>query len=499
MGVTSRALGTILGVRLGVRLGVDLAPNVLAKFDDSTFTNASDRYLSYGDDTTSVTQFWGGTLAERKINGRNFAQVELAVKNEFTRNQQFDHTDWTKTRSTVTADSVAAPDGMTIADTLVEDATAASTHFITQAVTPDGASSYVFSVYAKQAGRTWIRLQMATAGFPGDESCYFDLANGVLGTSTAGDEGIEDAGNGWYRCWIQETSDAGAATNFDINLAEADNDITFNGDGTSGVYLWNAQLEIGTYPTSPILCGDNLFTESHDLDTWGSARVTVSADALTDPFGTKLADKLVEDVGVATDYYLTKNVTPDGASSYVMSVYAKAGERTWMRLFGNTGGFPSNFTCYFDLANGVKGTAAGVDDSGIIDVGSGWYRCWMSSTSDAAAATTFRVNIAEADNDHTYNGDGSSGLYLFGAQLETGTAPGSYIHTEAAAITGAITRAKDQLHWPSADIGASHPLRRKVTFQWIPYHDNTEASNRYFWQSNGAGERVRCIFNAANR
>jgi hypothetical protein len=273
MGVTGKSMGTYLGTRLGVRLGTDLAPNTAASFSDATFTNASARYLSYGSTAPSVTSFAGGTLATRVIGGRTFAQIELAVENVLTRSEEFDHANWTKIRSTVSANNTTDPLNTSTADKLVEDATAASTHFIRQTHTPDGASSYVFSVYAKAGERTWIRMLLSNAGFPGNETCYFDLGNGVLGTSTAEDEGMEDAGDGWYRCWAVATSDAAAATLFDIHIAEGDNDISFDGDGSSGVYLWGAQLEIGTAPTSPIKTEAASVTRAKDQLSWLEADV----------------------------------------------------------------------------------------------------------------------------------------------------------------------------------------------------------------------------------
>jgi len=107
----------------------------------------------------------------------------------------------------------------------------------------------------------------------------FDLDQGtvtqsaVVGTAiTATDRGIEDYGNGWYRCWVRGTQ-ASASHTLYVSLATSGSPtMTSTGESytgantTAGVYIWGLMREANnTAPTSYI-------------ETPSSASVTRSAD-----------------------------------------------------------------------------------------------------------------------------------------------------------------------------------------------------------------------------
>ena len=161
--------------------------------------------------------------------------------NLLTYSEQFDNAAWTKTQATVTANATTAPDGNTTADKLVEDSTS-NFHTINQAAGTIGVVQ-TYSFYAKAAGRSWIAVQIGNA-----LNAYFDVTNGVLGTVTSGAASISSVGNGWYRCTVTTTR-AGNNNNL-ILLASANGTATYLGNGSSGVYLWGAQLETGSTATT---------------------------------------------------------------------------------------------------------------------------------------------------------------------------------------------------------------------------------------------------------
>ena len=190
--------------------------------------------------------------------------IEEQRTNLFTYSSQFDDSGWSKSASTVTANTVIAPDGTLSGDTLIEDATNAQ-HFISKAGSIQS-GSVTLSIYAKAAGRDWIRIQTYSGVM-----AWFNISTGVLGTVQSGCTAtITSVGNGWYRCAATVTYVN--QTNY-VFLANADGVTSYTGNGFSGVHIWGAQVEAGAFASSyiattsasatrtadtPIITGNNL-------------------------------------------------------------------------------------------------------------------------------------------------------------------------------------------------------------------------------------------------
>ena len=175
------------------------------------------------------------------------------------------------TRASVSANATTAPDGTTTADKLVEDSTAASTHFTGQVFVKAGsAMAYTVSVFAKQGGRTWFALQATSTG--ASANAWFDVANGVVGitsgTYTSISSTIKAYPNGWYRCSLSYTTDTDTVDNLNIILAEGDGDITYSGDGVSSAFFWGAQKEAAAVASSYIPTTTAAVTRNADVLTY---------------------------------------------------------------------------------------------------------------------------------------------------------------------------------------------------------------------------------------
>ena len=178
--------------------------------------------------------------------------IEEQRTNLLTYSEQFDNAAWVKTTAgdTITANAVVAPDGTTTADKLTPDTTSTGGHRIYQSVSTSSTSTLSF--YAKAAGYSHAFVTASGVNW-----VYFDLSAGTvessLGTGWTAAT-ITDAGNGWYRC-TATTSTANTAYYIGVYNAAATNGNsapTFAGNGTSGIYVWGAQLEAGAFATSYI-------------------------------------------------------------------------------------------------------------------------------------------------------------------------------------------------------------------------------------------------------
>jgi hypothetical protein len=168
-------------------------------------------------------------------------------RNLLTYSEQFDNAAWTKSNTTVSANTSETTDplGTNTADKFLET-TATSTHTIRATIAVTNGQTITFSFYAKAAGRDFVRLwEDVTTGKQG----YFNLANGTATNSDLSSVAIQSVGNGWYRCSATISSFAGSSCGFRIHVSTDGTTTSYTGDDTKGVYLWGAQLEQGSLST----------------------------------------------------------------------------------------------------------------------------------------------------------------------------------------------------------------------------------------------------------
>jgi hypothetical protein len=170
--------------------------------------------------------------------------LEPQRTNSLTYSEQFDNAAWSKIEATITSNTTATldPTGYYGADKLVESSTN-DQHVVFQSST---GTSATYSFFAKAAGRDWV----AVLSDNGSHS-FFNIANGTLGTIQSGSTAtITSYGNGWYRCTLYNSHPSFGAT---IYLASANGTHIYQGNGTSGAYIFGAQLEASSaYATSYI-------------------------------------------------------------------------------------------------------------------------------------------------------------------------------------------------------------------------------------------------------
>lgn len=185
---------------------------------------------------------------------------ETAATNLLGYSEQLDNGAWVKTIYTVTANAVAAPDGLTTADKLDEATTASANREITNTGISGFTVSTIItaSIFVKDAGRgyTWIRLASGNGTF---SSCYavVNLSTGtIINSGTSGgvliSTSISALNSGWFRVTVTGTL-ANDVTSAQLSvIAYNGSTTTYAGVAGTGVYAWGAQIETGSIATSYI-------------------------------------------------------------------------------------------------------------------------------------------------------------------------------------------------------------------------------------------------------
>jgi len=399
----------------------------------------------------------GSNLAATRINSDGL--IEKGRENLLLQSNQFDTT-WTTTNATLTSGQ-SGYDGSLDAWELQSSG---GTNWVVQLISNNGI--YTFSVYAKSGTTDWMRINILQSG--GNANNYYDIANGLKGASPSSaiiDDKIESVGNGWYR--ISIVSD-GSITQIRIQTAVSDgNETSVSGDN---IYIQSAQLEIGLVSTDYITSGatkgkagilENTprfnygdgascpslllepsatqligYSEYFGDSSWGnSSEVTRLLSNSTSPNGELNAYNIIPTTATGNHTLRAQNLSGFTSGAIVTaSFFAKANGYKYLSVVG---GFGSSNT-----AASVFNIEAGeiISGSGTIeDYGNGWYRCVSPITLNATALYCVATILNDSQSG-SYAGDGTSGVEVFGFQIEAGTYPTSYIPNHSG---GTITRAAD--------------------------------------------------------
>lgn len=434
-----------------------------------------------------VSKFYGGRAHSSTVGPGTYYNSQGILKtstyNHITNSHVFSNATWSKLEVAVSEDVEASPSESVTADKITELANTNEHRVRLNTIAGIvGGTVYNYSVHLKAAERTKVRFDLSGAAFTVVTGVSVDLANGtwISETGTILEKEIIDLGNGWYRVWFSTTAQGSGNGIASINLLDGNGNASYLGIATYGVFAWGAQLvnqaSPGIYaPTTgtrqfltredydPSNCpagtcafqgilleksSTNLALRSQNLTgaNWTAQRLSLTEDSTLTraPDNSYEAELLTEtsDGVTAQKHALVHDPMAFLVNrNFTGSVFAKAHGRHLVRIsIYKSTDINDKYSAVFDLQSKktscetFSGTVvAGSVQARVHSLPNDWSRLELIGIpSSTAGSANMEISLVDQGCNDIYAGNGTDGVFLFGAQVEQSSYASSYIATTTA-------------------------------------------------------------------
>ncbi|AIX17954.1 structural protein [Synechococcus phage ACG-2014b] len=225
-------------------------------------------------------------------------ESEFSVTNLWTNPEAFE-VNWTTVDSTFAVNDILAPDGTQTAEKIIASVSgtnhglirdyslnqfttmdsgnvtfdSGTDTFDTGSVSNEEDQTFTSSVFVKSAEYSRVRFVIALdEGLSGEQTLFFDvnMADGSFGSIFQTQGGLISYemntvpfGDGWYRIYATLRFSFGFSTlRTRIRIKNENNQSTFSGDGSSGIYVWGAKLNKGVFDAYTAVGGKQFFSNT---------------------------------------------------------------------------------------------------------------------------------------------------------------------------------------------------------------------------------------------